>query len=63
MMGEIRIKQIEVFGRRFEIIKSSFKNPCNECELYNNCHDIGGGFISDFCSQHLMNFECFKEVK
>ena len=62
-MEEIKIKQIEVFGRRFEIIKSSFKNPCNECELYNNCHDIGGGFISDFCSQHLTNFECFKEIK
>ena len=62
-MEEIKIKQIEVFGRRFEIIKSSFRNPCNECELYNNCHGIGGGFISDFCSQHLTNFECFKEIK
>ena len=62
-MGEIRIKQIEVFGRCFKIIKSSFKNPCNECELYNNCHDIGGGFISDFCSQNLTHSECFKEIK
>ena len=62
-MGEIRIKQIEVFGKCFKIIKSSLRNSCNECELYNNCHDIGGGFISDFCSQHLTNFECFKEVK
>ena len=64
-MEEIKIKQIEVFGRRFEIIKSSFKNPCNECELYNNCHDIGGGFISAFCSQNLAQSECFKfkEIK
>ena len=59
-MGKIKIKQIEVFGRCFEIIKSSFKNPCNECELYNNCHGIGGGFISVFCSQNLAQSECFK---
>ena len=62
-MGEIRIKQIEVFGRCFEIVKSSFRNPCNECELYNNCYDINDMFISDFCSQHLTNSECFKEIK
>ena len=62
-MGEIRIKQIEVFGRRFEIIKSSFRNPCNECELYNNCCDKSGKFITDFCSRNLSQFECFKEVK
>ena len=62
-MGEIRIKQIEVFERCFEIVKSSFRNPCNECELYNNCHDINGKFISDFCSQHLTRSECFKEIK
>ena len=62
-MGEIRIKQIEVFGRRFEIIKSSFRNSCNECELYNNCHDESGKFISDFCSQNLTYSECFKEIK
>ena len=62
-MGEIRIKQIEVFGRCFKIVKSSFKNPCNECELYNNCHDIGGEFISEFCLQNLIHSECFKEIK
>ena len=62
-MEEIKIKQIEVFGRCFEIIKSSFRNPCNECELYNNCCDKSGIFIADFCSQHLTNFECFKEIK
>ena len=62
-MGEIRIKQIEVSGRCFKIIKSSFKNPCNECELYKNCHDIGGGFISEFCFQNLIHSECFKEIK
>ena len=62
-MGEIRIKQIEVFGRIFKIIKSSFRNPCNECELYNNCHDKSGTFIYDFCSQNLTNSECFKEIK
>ena len=62
-MGEIRIKQIEVFGRRFEIIKSSFRNSCNECELYNNCCDKSGKFITDFCSRNLSQFECFKEVK
>ena len=62
-MGEIRIKQIEVFGRFFEIIKSSFRNPCNECELYNNCHDTSGGFISEFCLQNLIHSECFKEIK
>ena len=62
-MGEIRIKQIEVFGRFFEIIKSSFRNPCTECELYNNCHDINSMFISNFCSQHLTCSECFKEIK
>ena len=59
-MEEIKIKQIEVFGRCFEIIKSSFKNPSNECELYNNSHGIGGGFISVFCSQNLAQSECFK---
>ena len=47
-MEKIKIKQIEVFGRRFEIIKSSFRNPCNECELYNNCHDIGVGLYPIF---------------
>lgn len=62
-MGEIRIKQIEVFGRCFKIIKSSFKNQCNECELYHNCHDIGGGFISEFCLINLKHYECFKEIK
>ena len=59
-MEEIKIKQIEVFGRCFEIIKSSFKNPCNECELLYNCRDKGAGFISDFCSQNLAQSECFK---
>ena len=62
-MEEIKIKQIEVFGRCFEIIKSSFRNSCNECELYNNCHDKSGKFISDFCSQNLTYSECFKEIK
>ena len=59
-MEEIKIKQIEVFGRCFEIIKSSFKNPCNECELLYNCRDKGGTFIYDFCSQNLAQSECFK---
>ena len=62
-MGEIKVKQIEVFGRIFEIIKSSFRNSCNECELYNNCCDKSGTFIYDFCSQHLTHSECFKEIK
>ena len=62
-MEEIRIKQIEVFGRCFEIIKSSFRNSCNECELYNNCCDKSGKFITDFCLRNLSQFECFKEVK
>ena len=61
-MEEIKIKQIEVFGRRFEIIKSSFRNPCNECELYNNCYDESGTFIADFCSQNLTYPECFKLI-
>ena len=62
-MEEIKVKQIEVFGRLFEIIKSSFRNSCNECELLHNCHDKGGDFIFDFCSQNLTNSECFKEIK
>ena len=62
-MEEIKIKQIEVFDRCFKIIESSFRNPCNECELLYNCRDKGGAFIYDFCSQHLTNFECFKEIK
>ena len=62
-MGEIKVKQIEVFGRLFEIIKSSFRNQCNECELYNNCCDKSGEFIYNFCSQNLTNSECFKEIK
>ena len=62
-MGEIKIKQIEVVGRRFKIIESSFRNLCNECELLYNCRDKGGTFIYDFCSQNLTNSECFKEIK
>ena len=62
-MEEIKIKQIKVFGKRFEIIKSSFRNPCNECELLYNCHDKSGEFIYNFCSQNLTNSECFKEIK
>ena len=62
-MEEIKVKQIEVFGRIFEIIKSSFRNSCNECELYNNCCDKSGKFISDFCSQNLTHSECFKGIK
>ena len=62
-MEEIKVKQIEVFGRCFEIIESSFKNPCNECELLYNCNDKRGVFIHVFCSQNLTNSECFKEIK
>ena len=54
-MEEIKIKQIEVFGRRFEIIKSSFRNPCNECELLYNCRDKGGTFIYNFVHKILHN--------
>ena len=62
-MEEIRIKQIEISGRHFKIIKSSFKNACNECELLSACQDKCGKFIADFCSQNLTHSECFKEIK
>ena len=62
-MEEIKVKQIEISGRLFNIIKSSFRNACNECELLTACEDKYGKFITDFCTQNLTNSECFKEIK
>ena len=62
-MEEIKVKQIEISGRLFNIIKSSFRNACNECELLAACEDKRGKVIVDFCKQNLTNSECFKEIK
>ena len=62
-MKEIRIKQIEISGRRFEVIKSSSKNACINCELLDACQDKRSKFIVDFCSKNLTDSECFKEIK
>ena len=62
-MEEIKVKQIEISGRLFNIIKSSFRNACNECELLAACLDKNSKFIVDFCSKNLTDSECFKEIK